>query len=68
MKLLVCLSDDGRQRVHQNQARKIAGQVYIYIDIHMNDSGYFVNAKMKMTVITDHVIEQVTGARIIVFL
>ena len=25
MKLLVCLSDDGRQRVRQNQARKIAG-------------------------------------------
>ena len=66
MKLLVCLSDDGRQRVRQNQARKIAGQVYIYI-IHMKDSGYFVNVKMKMTVITDHVIEQVTGPQIIVF-
>ena len=47
MKLLVCLSDDGHQGVRQNQARKIAGQVYIAI--HMNDSGYFVN--MKMTVI-----------------
>ena len=67
MKLLVCLSDDGRQRVRQNQARKIAGQVYIYIDIHINDSGYFVNVKMKMTVITDHVIEQATGPQIIVF-
>ena len=65
MKLLVCLSDDGHQGVRQNQARKIAGQVYIAI--HMNDSGYFVNVKMKMTVITDHVIEQVTGPQIIVF-
>ena len=51
MKLLVCLSDDGRQRVRQNQARKIAGQVYIYIAIHRNDSGYFANMKMEMTVI-----------------
>ena len=49
MKLLVCLSDDGHQRVRQNQARKIAGQVYIAI--HMNESGYFVNIKMEMTVI-----------------
>ena len=50
MKLLVCLSDDGHQRVRQNQARKIAGQV-LYIAIHMNDSGYFVNVKMEMPVI-----------------
>jgi len=57
VKLLVCLSDDGRQRVRQNQARKIAGQVFIYIEIHMNDSGYFIYVKMNMTVIADHVIE-----------